>query len=662
MLRLPALPSLSALLARIGLRTRIVAVAGLVGLAGTGGTLFTVAETIESYEANRATQALASNLALLRLQLLPNGGSFRVEGERMFAVRTAPPGGQPSEVELNGRLDVVDTVKATLGGVATVFRGDVRITTNVTRPDGTRGVGTRLAPGAAHEAVFRRGETYRGLNDILGRQHYTIYEPIKDAAGQVIGILFVGLPVSEFQQVVDTLTQRIALIGLVAVVLAGLVMIAAVGWQLTPLRRLRQAIEAATRGEAADASVYAVRTDEIGAMARALAVFQDNTAKLSAAEAERADMARRADMSRREIEDRLIAAVGTVVDAARMGDFSVRAEASAELGRLGALVEGLNGLAEACETFLDEADRALAGLAGGDLTAHMNDAFEGRLASVARNFNAAAGALVATIRSVGESATTTRDAATHIRNATQDLSARSESQAASLEETAAAVEEIAKTVSETAATVEGASKNATANAGRARAGAEVAERAVAAIDRVDTQAKKIVEIVGVMDGLAFQTNLLALNASVEAARAGDAGRGFAVVANEVRRLAQQSADAAKDVRTLIAETNGHVDQGVKLVKAAGEELKGIADSATAVAAAFGEIARAAHEQSSGVNEVARALAQMDEMTQANAAAAEETASAAASLMQGADEMQTLTGRFTVASAAPAPSARRARAA
>lgn len=352
-----------------------------------------------------------------------------------------------------------------------------------------------------------------------------------------------------------------------------------------------------------------------------------------------------AEAQRGVVEEQALAAVGAVVEAAKRGDFSVRTARASELGRLGSLVQGVDELASACEDFLDETDRALAALAAGDLTARMHTHFEGRLAAVAGNFNRSTEALENALAAVTQSASATQRAADEILSATHDLSGRGESQAASLEETSAVIEEIATTIRQTAEMVSGAARKARDTADEADAGVAIAGRAVEAIDRVDEQAKRIVDIVGVMDGLAFQTNLLALNASVEAARAGEGGRGFAVVATEVRRLAQQSADAARDVRALISETKAHVDEGVKLVREAGANLTMVSGEAGAVARVFEEISHATREQSQGVGEIERALQQMDSLTQDNARAAARTAAAGGSMAETAKALGQLTARF-----------------
>ncbi|MCV9939420.1 methyl-accepting chemotaxis protein [Boseaceae bacterium BT-24-1] len=362
------------------------------------------------------------------------------------------------------------------------------------------------------------------------------------------------------------------------------------------------------------------------------------------AEALRHDSAE-AETGRGEIEARLIEAVSVVVDAAKRGDFSVRTARTAELGRFSALVRGIDELTGACESFLDETDQALAALADGDLTARMPTRFEGRLAAVAGNFNRSTEALAGALAAVVQNAGQTRTAAEDILSATLDLSQRGQSQANAIQDTSSVIEEIAATVRQTSDIVQAAACKARATADDAGAGVAVAGRAVEAIDKIDQQSRRIVDIVEVMDGLAFQTNLLALNASVEAARAGDGGRGFAVVATEVRRLAQQSADAARDVRALISETKVHVDEGVKLVREAGASLTTISSEVEEVAQAFGEISQATAEQSQGVGAIERALVEIDAATQDNAQAAARTAAAGRGMAEAAEAVAKLAAGF-----------------
>jgi methyl-accepting chemotaxis protein len=230
-----------------------------------------------------------------------------------------------------------------------------------------------------------------------------------------------------------------------------------------------------------------------------------------------------------------------------------------------------------------------------------------------------------TIGSIRTASEQTAGSSQEISSASRELSYRTEQQAAALEEVSATIVEMSKTTSTTAATANEASRLAVTTTRKAEQGIEVAKSAIAAMDEVQAQAARIVDIVNVMDSLSFQTNLLALNASVEAARAGDAGRGFAVVADEVRRLAQQSAASAKDVRDVISGATETIRDGASQVKGVGDALIGIASDVQKVSTSFQAIASATSEQATGVAEIATALQQLDSNTQANAAATAETA-------------------------------------
>ncbi|MGE5477166.1 MAG: methyl-accepting chemotaxis protein, partial [Bacteroidales bacterium] len=255
-------------------------------------------------------------------------------------------------------------------------------------------------------------------------------------------------------------------------------------------------------------------------------------------------------------------------------------------------------------------------------------------------------------------------AASEVAAGSQDLSQRSEQQASALEETAASMEELATTVRQNATNAQQANVLATEARDKAAVGGEVVGTAIAAMDRIEQSSQKIEDIVGMIDEIAFQTNLLALNAAVEAARAGDAGKGFAVVAQEVRNLAQRSAQASKEIKTLIAESSTQVRGGAELVKGAGKTLEDILGSVKRVADIVAEIAAASSEQASGIDQVNSAVTQMDEMTQQNAALVEESAAAAHALEDQSRELNRLMGFFQVgeqnraAAAAPVVAAAR----
>ena len=312
--------------------------------------------------------------------------------------------------------------------------------------------------------------------------------------------------------------------------------------------------------------------------------------------------------------------------------------------------------AEAAQAMLVEllAD-SLSRLASGDLTTSIEAALSGAHQQVKTDFNGAVASLRETMGAIAVATSGVGVGADEIAGASGDLSRRTEQQAASLEETAAALDEITATVkrsSEGARQASGAASDAKAEAERSGA---VVDEAVAAMSEIERSASKIGAIIGVIDEIAFQTNLLALNAGVEAARAGEAGRGFAVVAQEVRALAQRSAEAAKEIKALISASSAHVAHGVTLVGATGEALNGIRAKVSQIDQLISEIAVSSQEQATGLSEVNTAMNNMDQVTQQNAAMVEEATAASGRLKGEAAELRRLVGQFqTGESAARAP--------
>jgi len=256
----------------------------------------------------------------------------------------------------------------------------------------------------------------------------------------------------------------------------------------------------------------------------------------------------------------------------------------------------------------------------------------GQLLAALRDMTASLAGIVKDVRSESEVIAT---ASTQIAAGNMDLSSRTEQQASAIEETAASVEELTSTVRQNAENARQANELAASATQIATRGGTVVTEVVGTMGEINASARKIVDIIGVIDGIAFQTNILALNAAVEAARAGEQGRGFAVVATEVRNLAQRSASAAKEIKELIGDSVSKVDAGTRLVDQAGATMEEIVQSVRRVAGIMGEISVASAEQSSGIEQIHQAISQMDQVTQQNAALVEEAASAATSLQESA---------------------------
>jgi Methyl-accepting chemotaxis protein len=286
-------------------------------------------------------------------------------------------------------------------------------------------------------------------------------------------------------------------------------------------------------------------------------------------------------------------------------------------------------------------------VARGDLTARIDSDLTGPFAKLKDDFNRAVGRLEDTLKKVLHNTDAISTGAGEISHAADDLSRRTEQQAASLEETAAALEEITSTVKKTAVSAHEARNRATAAKAAAEDGGRVVGTAVNAMAEIEQSSKKITDIIGVIDEIAFQTNLLALNAGVEAARAGEAGKGFAVVASEVRALAQRSSDAAKQIKTLINASGEQVGNGVRYVGETGAALQRIVDEIMAINSFVTEMAQAAERQSTGIQEVNGAVGQMDQVTQQNAAMVEQSTAASRNLAMETQELSELIGFFRV---------------
>ena len=291
--------------------------------------------------------------------------------------------------------------------------------------------------------------------------------------------------------------------------------------------------------------------------------------------------------------------------------------------------------------------QALSAVARGDLTFRISGAFPAEYSQVQSDFNTALDQLEEVMGSIIEAGQAMHSGAGEISNGADDMSRRTESQAARLEETAAALDQITATVGRTAEVSKTARGFVDRTSERATASGAVVSDAITAMQRIEASAGQIGQIVGVIDEIAFQTNLLALNAGVEAARAGDAGRGFAVVAQEVRALAQRSADAAKEIKALISASSREVGAGVDLVGKTGEALGQIVTDVASITELVTEIAASAQEQSAGLVEVNTAINAMDQMTQQNAAMVEESTAASHALAQQSAELARLTGQFRV---------------
>jgi methyl-accepting chemotaxis protein len=395
-----------------------------------------------------------------------------------------------------------------------------------------------------------------------------------------------------------------------------------------PLRQIRDAMLKLAGGDFAVVLPGLDRTDEIGAVANAVERFKVLAFEKARSEAEALVRRQQAESEKAQLEAQ--------AQAKAAAERSHAAEEQARAFR--SLGVGLSKLSD------------------GDFTFRLNDEIPLAYAQIKDDFNTAIGRLHEIIQAVADSNREVAGAAGEISSSTDDLSRRIEQQAASLEETSAAMEEISATVKTNAENAQQADQLTNGTRAVADRGGKVVAEAVQAMSRIEESSRQISDIIGVIDEIARQTNLLALNAAVEAARAGDAGRGFAVVASEVRGLAQRSSEAAKNIKSLIANSSERVQEGVGLVNRAGTALTEIVESIKKVADIVADIASASAEQSTGLEQVNRALSEMDEVVQQNSTLVGENTGTAKTLAQQSQAMSDRIAFFRLEAGAAPPQA------
>jgi len=425
---------------------------------------------------------------------------------------------------------------------------------------------------------------------------------------------------------------------------------------VAPVRALTEKMGLLAEGQLDIGIEEAGRRDEIGNMGRAVEVFRENARQIAALGAEEAERAR-ALVTRAQVMDRLTGEVHGAVTAAGQGDFSRRVSTDFGDAGLDAIASSLNGLIETVERGLNESGEVLSALADADLSKRVEGHYEGAFARLKTNTNGVADRLAEIVSRLRSTSRTLKTATGEILSGANDLAERTTRQAATIEQTSAAMEQLASTVQQNAERAHEASKASGALTQAAEEGGAVMSNTTAAMERISTSSASISNIISLIDDIAFQTNLLALNASVEAARAGEAGKGFAVVAVEVRRLAQSTAEASRDVKQLVEQSAREVASGSQLVVDAAKKLNLMLDMARSSNELMEGIARDSREQASAIDEVAVAVRQMDEMTQHNAALVEETNAAIEQTEAQASDLDKMVDIFRLEGAAPkAPAA------
>jgi methyl-accepting chemotaxis protein len=332
--------------------------------------------------------------------------------------------------------------------------------------------------------------------------------------------------------------------------------------------------------------------------------------------------------------NQVIEDIDSVMSYMNEGRFQHRVNASAQ-GKLAEMKGKINQSMTSLETAIGDITKVIVGQSNGDLTQKIAGEYHGELRILTEAVNQTAERLIEVVSKAIQASSIVNSASGEVSTGALDLSQRVQEQAAALEQTSATMDQMNTAVQNNTQNAQNATQVAREVESKATKGTEVMQQTIAAMNAIQESSHKIADIVSLIDGIAFQTNLLALNAAVEAARAGDHGRGFAVVAGEVRALAQKSAEAAKQISTLISESVGRIDQGTKLADESGKMLGAITGSIKEVAQMIAQIAQASNEQAEGVSQVHKAITSIDQVTQQNAALVEQTSAAAESMSEQA---------------------------
>jgi methyl-accepting chemotaxis protein len=525
------------LFARLGLGARVICAAVLSGALAVAASTWWTLSTLESEQREAVQRSLEVNLRVLKDQVHRYGTSIRVEGDRMIA----------GETVLNGRNEIVDAVKEIAGGVATLFLGDLRIATNVVRPDGTRGTGTRLAPGPAFDAAITRGQIYRGENEILGRRHLTIYEPIRDAAGRQIGLWFVGVPIADLDAMLWSTKRDAALAALVALALAGLVVAVVIRRSLAPVLALRDATLKVAEG-AHDVQVPCTdRRDVVGELARAVETLRKTSEEAAAAraalDAERARAAEERRVARVTLADQFEAQVMAAVSAV-----------AAAVGRLRGSADGI--AASASDTV--------------SLSTEVAGASD-RASSGVNAVAAAAEELAASIREIGRQV----NEAAAVARAAAEESARTNGSVGELAAAAARIGDVVRLINDIAGQTNLLALNATIEAARAGEAGKGFAVVASEVKNLASQTAKATEEIGA------QINAM----QVATSGAVDAIRAIGERIDQISGLASAVAAAVEQQGSATAEIARSVQDAAAATAEVSGAIRRVADNATRAAEA-----------------------------------------------------------------------------
>ena len=600
--------------------------------------LRSVANTVEMF--NKSVSSSARSFGQIFRHGLP--GSFELD-----PATTVDIGGKATPtLKLDGKVlnldfGAPDSFTAQTGGNATIFAADgedfVRVTTSVKKENGERAIGTTLDRNSPAYAVLRDGRSYIGLVTLFGKQYITQYEPARDAAGKVVAVLYVGVDITEDMKL---LKDRIRALK-VGETGYFYVLNAAPGKHYGELL-VHPGSEGANLLDSRAADGRAFIREMLEKKNGSIDYDWQNPGESTA---------REKFVAYTHIKDwNWIIAGGTYRDEITAAATELRQRfilaGLLALAVLAALLYAVvrASVARPLAQVRDVARR----IAEGDLTARTESRGRDEIGLLTEAINSVGASLSSVVGKVRLGAEQIASASQQISAGNLDLCQRTEEQAASLAGTATSMDQLTATVRQNADNARQANQLAVSASNVAQRGGATVAQVIERMDAISQSSRKISDITGVIDGIAFQTNILALNAAVEAARAGEQGRGFAVVANEVRSLAQRCAAATKEIKLLIDASNGEVEAGGKLVADAGATMQDVLASVARVTDIMAQITAASQEQTGGIEHINSAVGAMDEATQQNAALVEEASAAAQAMQDQADELARAVRLFRLA--------------
>ncbi|HEY4081962.1 MAG TPA: Cache 3/Cache 2 fusion domain-containing protein [Burkholderiaceae bacterium] len=628
---------------------RRVSLIGVLGLAGALLAVSLVISVLLSRSATERTQVwIGDKTASLvdaidamdeaaRQMVERNFGFFKQEFSGDFKLDEASGDLFIGSEKLNGNYAQVDNFTNTTGGVATVFaaKGDdfQRVTTSLKNTAGGRAMGTMLGKLSPAYAPISAGQPYTGRATLFGRNYMTRYEPIKNSAGQVVGILFIGFDLDAFDAAIDKMAARARFFDH-----GGTYIVSA------PKDASKSAFISHPTAKGKLVSDVAPGFEKtLAALDKNEALIEDVPNVLGSPDKNDFAVLRKS------------AKTGYWVVAQVSNDEAQAAKKRTLMLLWAMLIVAIIALGLGLQWMMNNwvakplgsLTEALSLITAGDLTHAVRSQRNDEIGQLIHQTEAMREKLAGAIGTVRSSVDSISTASSEIATGNQDLSQRTEQTASNLQNAASSLTQLTGTVRQTADSAQTANQLVISAANAANKGGQVVGQVVTTMEDINASSRKIGDIIGVIDGIAFQTNILALNAAVEAARAGEQGRGFAVVAGEVRSLAQRSAEAAKEIKTLIQASVERVETGSRLVQEAGTSMSDIVSGVQRVQDIIGEITAASSEQSDGIGSVNQSMTLLDQMTQQNAALVEESAAAAESLREQAHRLVEAVSVFRV---------------